>query len=50
MMVEVVGMAVLPGQALSFLCAAAASYLAHKHFSFRRRPPPSAHGTHEREG
>lgn len=37
-LVEVVGLGVLPGQALAFLLAAMGSYLAHKHFTFRRRP------------
>jgi putative flippase GtrA len=35
--VELVGLAPLPGQALALLLAAAGSYLAHKQFTFRRQ-------------
>ncbi len=42
LIVELGGVAVLPGQALAFLVAAVVSYLAHKHFSFRRCRPRSA--------
>lgn len=36
---ELVGLSLLPGQTLAFLLAAVGSYLAHKHFTFRRQSP-----------